>query len=148
MRKIIYTRPDGGVNVVSPVINTIGEAEGFTEADAEQRAWATLPKDAINPVFVDESAIPADRTFRNAWAADGEAVVHNIDKCKALAHERRRAAREAEFAPHDAVIAKRIPGVDLDAAESERAKIRTKYDAVQSAIDAASSVVEIKAALV
>lgn len=69
----------------------------------------------------------------------------NIDKAKAIAHDLRRAARADEFAPHDEVIAKNIPG--SDAAEAARVEIRAKYAAMQSAIDAAATPEEIKAAL-
>lgn len=69
MRKIIYQRTDGGISVVTPAFN-LNDPAGWTEADSEQRAWDKLPPDAINPRFADESEIPADRTFRNAWKAD------------------------------------------------------------------------------
>ena len=74
-------------------------------------------------------------------------IVINIDKAKAIAHEARRAARAAEFEPHDAVIAKQIPGSDAQAAEAARQAIRDKYAAMQAAIDAAASVDAIKAAM-
>lgn len=147
MRKIIFTRPDGGVTVVYPVINITEISAGFTEADAEQRAWDKLPVDAINPVFVDESAIPTDRTFRNAWEHSGNSVTQNITKAKTIAHEKRREARAEEFAPHDEVIMKQIPGADATAAESARATIRTKYATMQTAINAASTVDAIKSAM-
>jgi hypothetical protein len=67
MKRIIYTRPDGGLSIVIPVINTTGEMDGFTEDDALARAMKKLPEDAINPQVVEESDIPTDRTFRNAW---------------------------------------------------------------------------------
>lgn len=75
MRKIIFTRPDGGLTVMHPVINTHPQREQITEAEAEQRAWNKLPKDAINPVFVEASAIPSDRTFRNAWKQSGSQII-------------------------------------------------------------------------
>lgn len=71
----------------------------------------------------------------------------NLDKAKAVGHEIRRAQRSAEFAPHDEVIAKRIPGVAMDEAEAARQAIRDKYAQVQIAIDAASTPEEIKVAL-
>ena len=74
-------------------------------------------------------------------------IVINIDKAKAIAHDARRAARAAEFEPHDAVIAKQIPGGDAQAAEAARQAIRDKYAAMQEAIDAAASVDAIKAAM-
>ena len=65
-------------------------------------------------------------------------IVINIPKAKEITHGLRRAARAAEFAPHDEVIARRIPGADDAAAEVARADIRAKYAAVQVAVDAAA----------
>tara|TARA_R110000868_G_scaffold17677_3_gene77004 strand:- start:615 stop:848 length:234 start_codon:yes stop_codon:yes gene_type:complete len=74
-------------------------------------------------------------------------ITVNVNKAKAIAHDMRRAARAAEFAPHDEVIAKRIPGTAEAEAEASRQAIRDKYAAVQTAIDAAATTDEIKAAL-
>jgi hypothetical protein len=71
----------------------------------------------------------------------------NLDKARLIAHDRRRAAREQDFAPFDNVIAKQIPGKSAQAAEAERQKIRDKYAAMQDAIDEAETPDAIKAAL-
>ena len=68
----------------------------------------------------------------------------NLDKAKAIAHEARRAARAAEFEPFDNAIAKQIPG-QMDGAEAERQKIRDKYAALQTQMDAAQTPDELKA---
>jgi hypothetical protein len=80
MRKIIYTRPDGCVSVVTPVINTYPVRESITEAQAEQRAFDKLPADAINPQFVEASAIP-DRSTRKFWKLENGAIT--VDTAKA-----------------------------------------------------------------
>jgi hypothetical protein len=67
-------------------------------------------------------------------------ITVNLYKAKGIAHEKRRAARSAEFAPHDEVIAKQIPGVSAEEAEAARQVIREKYAAIQSDIDAATDV--------
>lgn len=75
-------------------------------------------------------------------------MIHiNVDKAKAIAHDMRRQARAAEFAPHDEAIAKRLPGTVEADAEAARAAIRAKYAAMQSDIDAATTPEEIKIAL-
>ncbi len=71
----------------------------------------------------------------------------DITKAKAIAHDMRRQARAAEFAPHDEAIAKRLPGTVEAEAEAARAAIRAKYAAMQAEIEAASTPDEIKAAL-
>lgn len=71
----------------------------------------------------------------------------NLDKAKAIGHDIRRAAREEEFAPLDAVIMKQIPGKDFQEAEAKRQEIRDKYTEIQTQIDTAVTPDEIKAAL-
>jgi hypothetical protein len=73
-------------------------------------------------------------------------ITINVTKAKAIANDIRRAARTEEFKPYDDAIAKQIPG-QFDGAEAARAVIRTKYAEMQTAIDAASTVDEIKAAM-
>jgi hypothetical protein len=73
-------------------------------------------------------------------------IVINVTKAKAIGHDMRRAARAAEFAPYDEAIAKQIPG-QMEGAEAARQAIRDKYVAIQTAIDAAATPDEIKAAL-
>lgn len=68
-------------------------------------------------------------------------IAINIDKAKAIVHDKRRAVRAAEFAPLD--IKATIPS-EAAAAEAARQAIREKYAAIQSDIDAAPSVVELK----
>ena len=73
-------------------------------------------------------------------------ITINVTKAKTIAHEKRREARSVEFQPYDDAIAKQIPG-QMAGAEEARAVIRAKYSTIQTAIDAASTVDEIKAAL-
>ena len=73
-------------------------------------------------------------------------ITININKAKTIAHDKRREARTEEFKPYDDAIAKQIPG-QADGAEAARQVIREKYAAMQTAIDTASTVDEIKAAM-
>lgn len=74
-------------------------------------------------------------------------IVVNLDKAKAIAHEKRREARLEEFKPYDEVIMKQIPGNDMIQAEAARQAIRDKYAELQAQMDAAQSVEELKALL-
>lgn len=74
-------------------------------------------------------------------------IVINLDKAKAIGHDKRRAMRAEEFAPLDKVIAAQIPGNDFAAAEAQRQAIRDKYSLIQEQIDAAQTPEEIKQAL-
>ena len=71
-------------------------------------------------------------------------IVVNLDKAKVIAHDKRRVARAEEFKPYDEVIMKQIPGVDLNQAEAARQTIRQKYAELQSQMDLAQSVDELK----
>ena len=68
-------------------------------------------------------------------------ITININKAKDIAHEARRAARAQEFAPLDLKVT--IPS-EAVAAEAARQVVREKYAAVQTQIDSASGVIELK----
>lgn len=97
--------------------------------------------------ILDESEIPVKDMFRDAWVASAGRVVHDMPKCKIIAHDKRRAMRAAELAPLDDIVAKQIPGNNLQQIEAQRQAIRDKYAAVQMAIDAAPDVAALKIAL-
>jgi len=71
-------------------------------------------------------------------------ITVNITKAKNIAHDARRTARSAEFAPLD--IKATIPS-EATAAETARQAVRDKYAAMQTAIDVATTTDEIKAAM-
>jgi hypothetical protein len=59
-------------------------------------------------------------------------ITINLDKAKNIAHDKRRAARSAEFAPLD--IKATIPA-EAQAAEASRQVIRDKYATMQNNIN-------------
>jgi hypothetical protein len=71
-------------------------------------------------------------------------ITINMDKAKVVAHDIRRCARAAEFAPLD--LKATIP-YEAAAAEAARQAVRNKYTAVQASVEAALSVEELKTAL-
>jgi hypothetical protein len=68
----------------------------------------------------------------------------NLTKAKNIAHEKRRVARSAEFAPLD--IKATIPP-EAQAAEAARQSIREKYVALQMQIDNATTIDQLKTLL-
>jgi hypothetical protein len=141
MRKIIYTRLDGGLSIVGPVRNTLGGML-TTDAEIEQRAWDKLPDDAINPQYVDESVIPTDRTFRNAWVVEAGTVIVDIDKAKALTKDRLRAERKPLLEAQD-VEFQRAQETGADIAEIIKEKQRLRD--ITKQVDALTSIDELKA---
>lgn len=71
-------------------------------------------------------------------------ITINMDKAKAIAHDKRREVRAAEFAPLD--IQATIPAKAAEA-EAARQEIREKYEEIQNKIDAATSVETLKSIL-
>ena len=68
-------------------------------------------------------------------------IVINLNKAKEIAHEKRRNARAQEFAPLD--IKATIP-TEAAAAEAARQQVRNKYAVIQTQIDSASTVEQLK----
>jgi hypothetical protein len=68
-------------------------------------------------------------------------ITIDLNKAKTIAHDKRRAARAAEFAPLD--LKATIP-FEAAWAEEARAEVRAKYATVQSQIDAAADVAALK----
>ena len=102
IRKIIYSRPDGGLSVVQPNRNTRGEPDGITDAEIEQRAFDKLPADAIDPHFVSEAEVPTDRSYRDSWEADGATKIkHNMPKARDIHRDKMRAVRLPKLAALD-----------------------------------------------
>lgn len=134
--KIIYTNNEGGLSVIHPT----------GELPIEEVAAKDVPKGVAYEI-VEDDAIPSDRTFRGAWVMGDCCVEHDLDKCKAIAHDKRRQMRAEEFAPYDDIIAKQIPGADAAKAEFERLQIREKYAFLQEIIDQAATPEQLKAAL-
>lgn len=146
MRKIIYTRPDGQLCVVHPVRNTHPIPETLTDAEIEKRAWGRLPADAIGARWVEESDLPTDRSFRNAWQDSGKKVEVDMDKCREIHRDRLRAARAPEFAANDLALRDAMLSGDKEAtakAIARRDELRDVTD--HPSIDAAKSVEELKA---
>lgn len=131
---IVYTNESGGVSVCVPT----------GEASIEEVKIKDTPD---NSVIVYQASLPNEHgIFFDAWQLDEGVVSVNLNKAKTIAHDKRREARAVEFQPYDDAIAKQIPG-QMAGAEEARAAIRAKYATMQTAIDVASTVDEIKAAM-
>jgi hypothetical protein len=68
-------------------------------------------------------------------------ITIDLNKAKTIAHDKRRAARAAEFAPLD--LKATIP-FEAAWAEEARAEVRAKYATVQTQIEAAADVAALK----
>lgn len=133
-RVIVFTNNSGGVSVCTPT----------GELSIEQVQIKDIPA-GTNSFIVDASTLPQEvGIFFGAWEQTNGNVTINIDKAKLIAHDARRAARAAEFAPLDTKAT--IPS-EAVAAEAARQVIRDKYAVMQTKMDAATTIDELKAVL-
>lgn len=133
LQRVVFEK-DGGVAFLIPAPECPLTLEEIIAKDVPQGATATV-------VHMDD--MPTDRTFRNAWTfSPGVGFGHDLAKAKEMAHGYRRAGRQKEIEPYD--IPATIPSMAAGA-EAQRAAIRAKYETMQSNIDAATSVEELKA---
>jgi len=87
-KRIIYTRPDGGVSIIVPAPSFIAGlmAEGKTEDEAVAIVHGKdVPADAVNPQTVEAASLPSDREFRNAWEKPGANITISLAKAKTTA---------------------------------------------------------------
>lgn len=84
--KIIYTNAEGGTSIVTPV-----EGSGLTLQEVIDRS---VPPGTEYTV-VNDDAVPADRTYRNAWAINPstKAIEHDIVKAREIHKDHMRRSR-------------------------------------------------------
>ena len=140
MKKIIYTRPDGGVSVVIPNINT---DETLTEEEALQRSFKKLPSSAINPQIVESNTISSDRTFRDAWVKDEKVITTNITKAKDLTKDRLRSERKPLLEAQDILFNRALEtSEDTSAIVTEKNRLRD----ITNQVDDMTTLNQLKAA--
>lgn len=128
MKKILYTRPDGVLCVVHPVRNTHPVIEDLTDQQILDRSLSKLPPDALDIHIVDESEIPADRTFRDAWQQSAGKIEHNLPKAKEIHKERLRHQRKPLLEALDAEYMKALEADDKKALAEVKSKKQALRD--------------------
>jgi hypothetical protein len=129
-QRIIYTTPENNLVIVVPT----------GELPIEQVLAKDVPANTEAEI-VNVSDIPSDRTFRNAWVKNGKSIGYDLAKAKNISHDKRREARAKEFAPLD--VEATIP-TKASQAEAARQAIRDKYALLQTQMDAATTIEELK----
>jgi len=141
MAKVLVYEDAEGVKVVVPVIQP-----GQTEARALE--LAALPILGRAPVAVDRSAIPQERDYRAAWTLNGTAVVEDVAKARTVALARCRAWRDAKLKDTDSEKA-RLDDLgtaqEVQAFKAKRQALRDLPAAVQTALNAASTMAQLRA---
>jgi hypothetical protein len=124
---ILFTRPDGGVSVLNLTPETLSKFETEDEAiDYVRRK--DVPDDATKVRVIDKSAIPAKRTFRDAWIDGTDKAVTDRSKASAIHMNRIREVRNAELAKEDINFQKAIEADDASAKTAVATKKQTLRD--------------------
>ncbi len=117
MSRILYQNPDGSVAVLIPAPDC-----GLT---LEEIAAKDLPPDVTVYHLVEESDIPTDRTFRNAWTLQDGLLGHDMTKCMDLTKSRLRAARKPLLEAQDVLFQRALEtGADTTAIVAEKQRLR------------------------
>ena len=90
MEFIVYSMPDGSINVVSPV------------RPIEEVIAKDLPPEASNVLIKTLVDLPPDRAFRSAWRISANQVVVDMPRARDLHMDKIRKARDEKFSALDA----------------------------------------------
>jgi hypothetical protein len=75
--KIIYQQTDGSVAVITPAALGQPSARGIIFFTIEQVALKDVPTGRPFKI-VEDSVVPSDRTFRNAWSVDEATLTDGV----------------------------------------------------------------------
>lgn len=118
-QKIVFTNPDGSVGIIHPAPNCKLSIQQIAQKDVP----SGLPYE-----IVDESEIPTDRTFRNAWRKDRGKPCHIcMDTAREIHKERLRLQRIPKLQALDVEYQKADEKGDVEL----KAKIAAKKQALR-----------------
>lgn len=139
MPVISYTRPDGGVSFIRPLISR-DDPPGFGEADALERATRDVPPNATNVSVHDPGLLPS-RRFRNAWRKSKDGVIVHVAMARAIRLGEIRERRNALLAASDvAALKAQDTGSGQPALAAYRNALRDLPVTVQPELDAITDV--------
>ena len=147
MKKIIYTQPNGGLCVIHPFDAEQRKDESEDEFIA-RIAKKDVPPDATDVQIVDATAIPADRTFRNAWKAGVGIITHDMDKAREIHKDNLRRMRAPRLAALDVAYQRADESGDI----AEKRRIAAEKQMLRDVtadqrIAAATDIAELKIAI-
>lgn len=132
-------------NHLKPVLGIEAAQAAVNQLDKDRTLAVEAAKIGVQVLgILPAESLPDRDEFRAAWRYDGVAVVVDLPAAKQLAHDKRRRMRDEEMKPLDIEVT--IPAKAAEA-ESKRQAVRDKYASMQSAVDAANSIHELRGAL-
>ena len=130
MSKIIYTNSDGTVSIITP-------------AGDVNDAIKDVPS-GLSYEIVEDSVIPTDRSFRNAWKQNSKTIETDMTKAKEIHKDKIRIARTPKLAELDIEFQKALE--TSSSTTDIIAKKQTLRDApAASGISTAASEADLKA---
>jgi hypothetical protein len=145
MKKIIYTRPDGGLSVVHPAPNAKKEDESEDQF-IERLVQKDVPADATNVRVVEAAAIPSDRSFRDAWKDEAGAIAVDMPKAREIHRNALRRLRKPKLEALDIEQLKNL-GNAAKLADIELRKQALRDATADPSIEWATTAEELKAAI-
>lgn len=152
MKLIVFTKPNGAISIVRPIIS-INDIN-MTPLMSLHRAYNDLEKiikldnltlDDISDIHeIDESEVPQDREFRDAWIKHvGQSFSHNLDKAKNIRLTKIRKERIPKLLELDNKINHAMDnGLDVLALRKKRQQLRDLTNPLKNL--KANSIVDIK----
>jgi hypothetical protein len=137
LKKIAYTRPDGGLSIVGAASKeNLEQVLGpLTDEQYEAHVWErSIPPDAINPHYIEDDDIPKkevdggmveDRYFRNAWKSEGGKLAVDMEKARDVQMDKIRFARDQEL---EVLDKETLKGIDVQAEKQVLRDIPQTFD--------------------
>lgn len=147
--RLLIKRSDGGVSIAAfregmDVQKFISDWEAGANPNIQGSPELNLGT-SVGHEIVDDSAIPADKAFRNAWTCVGKAVVQDMVKCRAIHKDRLRALRAPKLQALDAEYLRADEAGDTARKLAIAARKKALRDVTADpAIDSASTPDELK----
>ena len=130
MSRIIYTNSDGTVSIITP-------------AGDVNDAIKDVPS-GLSYEIVEDSAIPTDRSFRNAWKQNSKTIETDITKAREIHKTNIRTAREPKLAELDIEFQRALEtSADTSTIVAKKQTLRDAPSA--SGISTAASEADLKA---
>ena len=100
-----------------------------------------------NQIDASTATVPSDRAFRGAWSLSGSVISEDLDTAKNIFRDKVREVRGPLLDAEDVVYMKAMEADDASAKAASVTKKTALRDApAAAAIDAASTIAELKAA--
>lgn len=140
MEKIIYSKLDGNISIVTPAsIASIEKVLGsLTQQEYEDHVYSrSVPNGAINPRLISLADLPVSREFRNAWCdvTEENRVDISCEKARDLKLEELRTSRNEKLDELDKTYQMMSEtGQDLTAIKAEKQALRDITDPLKSLV--------------